>query len=79
MQGVVASVQRMTAIMGEITQASAEQSTGIERVTHTIHDMDKSTQQNAALVEQAAAAESLKAQAQGLEDVVSLFKLDALR
>ncbi|MFG6489864.1 methyl-accepting chemotaxis protein [Roseateles sp. BYS78W] len=80
MQGVVASVQRMTDIMGEITHASAEQSTGIERVTHTIHDMDKSTQQNAALVEQAAAAaDSLRTQAQGLEEVVSLFKLEAAR
>ncbi|RTL39580.1 MAG: HAMP domain-containing protein [Burkholderiales bacterium] len=77
MQGVVASVQRMTDIMGEITHASAEQSAGIERVTHTIHDMDKSTQQNAALVEEAAAAaDSLRTQAQGLEEVVSLFKLD---
>ena len=80
MQGVVASVQRMTDIMGEITHASAEQSTGIERVTHTIHDMDKSTQQNAALVEEAAAAaDSLRDQAQGLEEVVSLFKLEAAR
>jgi methyl-accepting chemotaxis protein len=77
MQGVVASVQRMTDIMGEITHASAEQSAGIERVTHTIHDMDKSTQQNAALVEEAAAAaDSLRTQAQGLEEVVSLFKLE---
>ena len=80
MQGVVASVQRMTDIMGEITHASAEQGVGIQRVTHTIHDMDKSTQQNAALVEQAAAAaDSLRAQAQGLEEVVSLFKLEAAR
>ncbi|RZL32991.1 MAG: methyl-accepting chemotaxis protein, partial [Rubrivivax sp.] len=80
MQGVVASVQRMTDIMGEITHASTEQSTGIERVTHTIHDMDKSTQQNAALVEEAAAAaDSLRSQAQGLEEVVSLFKLDTAR
>jgi methyl-accepting chemotaxis protein len=80
MQGVVASVQRMTDIMGEITHASAEQSSGIERVTHTIHDMDKSTQQNAALVEEAAAAaDSLRAQAQGLEEVVSLFQLEASR
>ncbi len=80
MQGVVASVQRMTDIMGEITHASAEQSAGIERVTHTIHDMDKSTQQNAALVEEAAAAaDSLRTQAQGLEEVVALFKLDAGR
>jgi methyl-accepting chemotaxis protein len=76
MQGVVASVQRMTDIMGEITHASAEQSGGIERVTRTIHDMDKSTQQNAALVEEAAAAaDSLRSQAHGLEEVVSLFKL----
>ncbi|MGQ3053437.1 MAG: methyl-accepting chemotaxis protein, partial [Roseateles sp.] len=59
--------------------ASAEQSSGIERVTHTIHDMDKSTQQNAALVEEAAAADSLRAQAHGLEEVVSLFKLEASR
>ncbi len=80
MQGVVASVQRMTDIMGEITHASTEQSAGIERVTHTIHDMDKSTQQNAALVEQAAAAaDSLRTQAQGLEEVVSLFQLEAAR
>ncbi len=80
MQGVVASVQRMTDIMGEITHASAEQSSGIERVTHTIHDMDKTTQQNAALVEQAAAAaDSLRAQAHGLEEVVSVFKLEAAR
>jgi methyl-accepting chemotaxis protein len=79
MQEVVSSVQRMTDIMGEITQASAEQSSGIERVTHTIQDMDKSTQQNAALVEQAAAAaDSLRSQAQGLEEVVSLFQLDAV-
>ena len=80
MQGVVASVQRMTDIMGEITHASAEQGAGIERVTHTIHDMDKSTQQNAALVEEAAAAaDSLRTQAQGLEEVVALFKLDTGR
>jgi methyl-accepting chemotaxis protein len=80
MQGVVASVQRMTDIMGEITHASAEQSSGIERVTHTIQDMDKSTQQNAALVEEAAAAaDSLRAQAHGLEEVVSLFRLEAVR
>ncbi len=77
MAGVVSSVQRMTDIMGEITHASAEQSAGIERVTATIHDMDKSTQQNAALVEQAAAAaDSLRAQAQGLDEVMSQFQLE---
>ncbi|MDT9002084.1 methyl-accepting chemotaxis protein [Paucibacter sp. APW11] len=78
MHGVVASVQRMTDIMGEITSASAAQTAGIERVTQTINDMDRSTQQNAALVEQAAAAaDSMKTQADSLEQVVSLFTLDA--
>jgi methyl-accepting chemotaxis protein len=76
MDGVVASVQRMTAIMGEITRASDEQSGGIERVNQTISEMDRSTQQNAALVEQAAAAaESMKTQAAQLEQVVSQFRL----
>jgi methyl-accepting chemotaxis protein len=77
-QGVVTSVQRMTDIMGEITHASAEQSSGIEKVTRTIHDMDRSTQQNAALVEEAAAAaDSLRAQAQGLDEVMNQFQLEA--
>ena len=77
MQGVVASVQRMTDIMGDITRASAAQTTGIEGVTRTINDMDRSTQQNAALVEEAAAAaDSMMKQAAGLAEMVSLFKLD---
>jgi methyl-accepting chemotaxis protein len=76
MEDVVASVKRMTDIMGEITSASSQQSDGIERATRTITDMDKTTQQNAALVEEAAAAaDSMKNQATSLEAVVSTFRL----
>jgi methyl-accepting chemotaxis protein len=61
--------------MGEITAASVEQSEGIEQVNHAISQMDDVTQQNAALVEQAAAgAESLEDQARKLSVTVSNFK-----
>ena len=77
MQDIVSSVQRVTDIMGEITAASSEQSAGIDQVNAAVTSMDETTQQNAALVEQAAAAaESLVEQAIQLSDVVSVFKLD---
>ena len=77
MDGVVASVKRVTDIMGEITAASQSQSHGIESVNQSIHQMDGVTQQNAALVEQAAAAaESMQNQASHLAKVVSVFKLE---
>jgi len=77
MNGVVASVKRVTDIMGEITAASQSQSNGIESVNQSIHQMDGVTQQNAALVEQAAAAaESMQNQASHLAKVVSVFKLE---
>jgi methyl-accepting chemotaxis protein len=76
MDEVVASVKRVTDIMGEIANASAEQSAGIEQVNHSIIEMDSMTQQNAALVEEAAAAaQSLQDQAGELGRVVSIFKL----
>ena len=76
MQEVVASVQRVTEIMGEITSASQAQELGIEQINLAISQMDQSTQQNAALVEQAAAAaSSLQGQAANLAQVVSIFKL----
>lgn len=76
MQEIVSSVQRVTDIMGEITAASVEQSSGIDQVNTAVTSMDEATQQNAALVEQAAAAaESLVEQAESLIDVVSAFKL----
>jgi methyl-accepting chemotaxis protein len=74
---VVSSVQRVSSIIGEITQASQSQSHGIEAVNTSIHQMDGVTQQNAALVEQAAAAaESMQNQAANLAQVVSVFKLE---
>ena len=74
---IVTSVQRVTDIMGEITAASVEQSAGINQVNDAITSMDEVTQQNAALVEQAAAAaESLVDQAVNLMETVSVFKLN---
>ena len=76
MTAVVGSIKRVTDIMGEISAASSEQSTGVAQVGQAISQMDQVTQQNAALVEEsAAAAESLKEQAQQLVQVVSVFKL----
>jgi aerotaxis receptor len=72
---VVSSVQRVTTIMGDITQASHEQSIGIDQVNKAIAHMDSVTQQNAALVEQAAAAaSSLDQEATGLSRAVSVFQ-----
>ncbi|MBI3715730.1 MAG: HAMP domain-containing protein [Betaproteobacteria bacterium] len=77
MEEIVHSVKRVTDIMGEITAASLEQSSGIEQVNTAITQMDEVTQQNAALVEQAAAAaESLEEQAEVLSTAVGVFKLD---
>jgi methyl-accepting chemotaxis protein len=77
MQEIVSSVQRVTDIMGEITAASVEQSAGIDQVNQAVTSMDEVTQQNAALVEQAAAAaESLEDQAKNLMETVNRFKLN---
>jgi methyl-accepting chemotaxis protein len=77
MEEVVDSVKRVTDIMSDIANASAEQSAGIEQVNLSIIEMDGMTQQNAALVEQAAAAfQSLQDQAAELQRVVSIFKLE---
>jgi methyl-accepting chemotaxis protein len=71
MEEIVQAVERVTAIMGEITQASAEQASGIEQVNLAVSQMDDMTQQNAALVEEAAAAaQSLRDQATRLVDTV---------
>ena len=75
---IVNSVKRVTDIMEEISAASGEQSSGIEQVHQAITQMDDVTQQNAALVEQAAAAsEALEEQASNLSASVSVFKLHA--
>jgi methyl-accepting chemotaxis protein I, serine sensor receptor len=76
MDDIIVAVGRVTDIMREITVASEEQTTGIEQVNVAIAQMDQVTQQNAALVEQAAAAAaSLETQAAQMNATVSLFKL----
>ena len=76
MTEVVTSIQRVADIMGEIKAASEEQATGVAEVGMAVSQMDQATQQNSALVEEmAAAAASLKGQAQDLVGVVSTFSL----
>jgi methyl-accepting chemotaxis protein len=76
MAEIVGSVKRVTDIMAEISAASAEQSAGIEQVNQTIVQMDETTQQNAALVEEAsAAARSMEEQAQALAEAVGRFNV----
>ncbi|WP_255593435.1 methyl-accepting chemotaxis protein [Acidovorax sp. sic0104] len=76
MSEVVSSIRRVTDIMGEISAASSEQSAGVAQVGEAVTSMDQATQQNAALVEEmAAAASSLRTQAHDLVQVVAVFKL----
>ncbi|MGQ3093897.1 MAG: methyl-accepting chemotaxis protein [Roseateles sp.] len=76
MTDIVGSVQRVTDIIGEIAAAAVEQSQGLRQVNGTVTELDQMTQQNAALVEEsAAAAQSLKEQAVRLAGLVSSFKL----
>jgi len=78
MTDIVASVQRVANIVGEISAAAAEQSGGIGQVSVAVSDLDHMTQQNAALVEQsAAAAESLSEQVGRLTEVLGGFRLSA--
>lgn len=77
MNETVASIKRVTDIMGEITAASREQTIGIEQVNLAVSQMDQVTQQNAALVEEASAAsDSLQDQASNLAGLVATFKLE---
>lgn len=76
MTEVVTAIRRVTDIMGEISAASSEQSQGVEQVSEAVTQMDQVTQQNAALVEEmAAAASSLNSQARDLVANVATFKL----
>jgi methyl-accepting chemotaxis protein len=78
MTNVVAAVQRVTAIIAEISAASQEQSSGIQQVNQTVIQLDETTQQNAALVEEATAATCrLEQQAQQLTTAVAVFRLEA--
>ncbi len=78
MTEIVDAIARVSAIMGEIAEAATEQSTGIDQVNLAVAQMDEVTQQNAALVEQAAAAaSSLEEQARRLTEAVSVFRTDS--
>jgi methyl-accepting chemotaxis protein len=78
MSEIVGSVQRLSDIIGEITAAAGEQSDGIGQVNVAVNQLDQMTQQNAALVEEsAAAAQSLKDQATRLAQVVQVFRISA--
>jgi len=77
MGDVVSQVKRVTDLMGEITAAANEQSQGIAQVGEAVNALDQTTQQNAALVEEsAAAAESLRAQALRMSQAVAAFRLE---
>ena len=77
MTEVVASIRRVTDIVGEISAASSEQSQGVAQIGEAVTQMDQTTQQNAALVEEsAAAADSLSKQAQDLVNAVAVFKIN---
>ena len=76
-EGLRAQVQQVSELVAQITSASVEQGTGIGQVSDAVAQLDRVTQQNAALVEEsAAAAESLKQQAAGMAQTVAVFKLD---
>jgi methyl-accepting chemotaxis protein len=78
MAGIVANVQRVSELIGEISGASAEQSAGIGQIGDAVGHLDQVTQQNAALVEQsAAAAETLRVQAEQLSRTVAVFRIEA--
>lgn len=76
MDDIVSQVRRVSDLIGEISASTIEQTSGIGQVSDAVSQLDQATQQNAALVEEsAAAAESLKQQAARLSDVVRVFKL----
>ena len=78
MTGIVDGIERVTTIMADIVESSREQSSGIAQVTHTVAQMDQTTQQNAALVEEAAAATTaLREQAGALAGLMTMFEISA--
>ena len=77
---IVTAVEQVNHIINEITEATKEQSAGISQVNRTVGELDGMTQQNAALVEEsAAAAASMKDQAARLAELVSVFRVEASR
>jgi methyl-accepting chemotaxis protein len=78
MNEIVEAIQRVSQAMGEIAEATRQQSGGIGQVTQSVTELDHMTQQNAALVEEsAAAADSLRQQAMDLSGTVQRFRIEA--
>ena len=78
MAAVVGAIQRVSEVVGEISAASSEQSTGVSQIGQAVNQLDLTTQQNAALVEEsAAAAQSLETQSKQLIEAVRAFKLES--
>jgi methyl-accepting chemotaxis protein len=78
MEEIVGAVKRVASIINEISVASTEQSDGIAQISTAVHEMDQVTQQNSALVEEAAtAAMSLESQARRLSEAVSTFRVES--
>lgn len=76
MDEIVAAIRSVTGIVAEITSASSAQNTGVAQISSAVGSIDQSTQQNAAMVEEmAAAASQMRQQAQSLVDAVAVFKL----
>jgi methyl-accepting chemotaxis protein len=79
LEGIVGAVKKVTTIVAEIASASREQSIGIEQVNRAVMQMDEGTQQNAALVEQAAASsESIVEQVHALSAMIARYKVDGV-
>jgi methyl-accepting chemotaxis protein len=77
MQDIVSQVQKVADLIGEINAATTEQSAGIGQINMAVSNLDQATQQNAALVEEsAAAATSLKDQAARLTEAIAVFRID---
>jgi methyl-accepting chemotaxis protein len=77
---IVDGINNVTAVVGDISNASKEQTAGIEKINHAMASMDEATRNNAALVEEAAAAAlALQEQAQALNGLVSVFKIASTR
>jgi methyl-accepting chemotaxis protein len=78
MTGIVSQMQRVAGLIGEISHATGEQTTGIDQIGDAVNELDRVTQQNAALVEEAAAAAgSVSSQAGRLLESVKVFRLQA--
>ncbi|WP_231754738.1 methyl-accepting chemotaxis protein, partial [Phenylobacterium sp. CCH9-H3] len=78
LEGIVARVAEINAVVNEIAASAQEQATGLQQVNAAVNDMDRVTQQNAAMVEEStAASQALAREAEALQDMVARFRVEA--